>query len=116
MQVKLRTSNYNDFEAGSHVMEYGSRDIKPEKVYLYQGFDPDTINLPGNQIGFTQKGVVNQRDADLLFMWERVIELQTINIYLSVCYSSPWHFQELMNHMMFLRLFWQMYCWNNYNI
>ncbi|XP_019156427.1 PREDICTED: vacuolar-processing enzyme beta-isozyme [Ipomoea nil] len=71
--VKLRTSNYNDFQAGSHVMEYGSRDIiKPEKVYLYQGFDPATINLPGNQIRrLTPKGVVNQRDADLLFMWER---------------------------------------------
>lgn len=53
-------------------MEYGSKEIKPEKVYLYQGFDPATANLPANKIDFAHLEVVNQRDADLLFLWERV--------------------------------------------
>lgn len=70
--MKERTSNFNNYNAGSHVMEYGSKEIKPEKVYLYQGFDPATANLPANKIDFAHLEVVNQRDADLLFLWERV--------------------------------------------
>ncbi|PHT92645.1 Vacuolar-processing enzyme [Capsicum annuum] len=70
-KVKERTSNFNNYDAGSHVMEYGSKEIKPEKVYLYQGFDPATVNLPANKIDFARLEVVNQRDADLLFLWER---------------------------------------------
>ncbi|KAF4396977.1 hypothetical protein F8388_004945 [Cannabis sativa] len=35
--VKERTANANDFvNGGSHVMEYGSRSIRAEKLYLYQ--------------------------------------------------------------------------------
>ncbi|KAK4486403.1 hypothetical protein RD792_009077 [Penstemon davidsonii] len=76
-QVKERTSNYNTYNAGSHVMEYGNKSIKAEKVYLYQGFDPATINLPPNRINFKDHmDVVNQRDADLLFLWERYKRLE----------------------------------------
>lgn len=75
-KVKERTSNFKNYEAGSHVMEYGSKDIKPEKVYLYQGFDPATVNLPANKIDFARLEVVNQRDADLLFLWERYKKLE----------------------------------------
>ncbi|XP_049361770.1 legumain [Solanum verrucosum] len=75
-KVKERTSNSNNYNAGSHVMEYGSKKIKPEKVYLYQGFDPATVNLPANKINFAQLEVVNQRDADLLFLWERYKKLE----------------------------------------
>lgn len=72
-QVKDRTSNYNTYNAGSHVMEYGNKSIKPEKLSLYQGFDPATENLPSNGIDFNhQMDVVNQRDADLLFLWAKV--------------------------------------------
>ncbi|KAJ8449372.1 hypothetical protein Cgig2_002504 [Carnegiea gigantea] len=70
--VKERTSNFNTFTAGSHVMEYGNKSIKPEKLYLYQGFDPATENLPANKVLLNIKmGVVNQRDADLLFLWKK---------------------------------------------
>ncbi|MCD7453545.1 hypothetical protein HAX54_021280 [Datura stramonium] len=75
-KVKERTSNFNNYNAGSHVMEYGSKEIKPEKVYLYQGFDPATANLPANKIDFARLEVVNQRDADLLFLWERYKKLE----------------------------------------
>ncbi|KAK6138680.1 hypothetical protein DH2020_027570 [Rehmannia glutinosa] len=76
-QVKDRTSNYNTYNAGSHVMEYGNKSIKSEKLYLYQGFDPATENLPPNRInGKDHMDVVNQRDADLLFLWERYKKLE----------------------------------------
>nr|XP_043631547.1 vacuolar-processing enzyme beta-isozyme-like [Erigeron canadensis] len=71
-KVKERTSKADTFNSGSHVMEYGTKDIKPEKVYLYQGFDPKTANLPGNRIVFDRKmGVVNQRDADIVYLWQK---------------------------------------------
>ncbi|XP_031388638.1 vacuolar-processing enzyme [Punica granatum] len=70
-QVKLRTSNFNTYNAGSHVMQYGNKSIKTEKLYLYQGFDPASVNFPPNKLYFdTPLGVVNQRDADLHFLWQ----------------------------------------------
>lgn len=70
----MRTSNYNTYSGGSHVMEYGNNSIKSEKLYLYQGFDPATVNLPLNKLPVnSQVGVVNQRDADLLFLWHMVV-------------------------------------------
>ncbi|XP_010259032.1 PREDICTED: vacuolar-processing enzyme-like [Nelumbo nucifera] len=68
--VKDRTSNYNTYFVGSHVMEYGNRSIKTEKLYLYQGFDPANENLNQNTL-HPHMEVVNQRDADLLFLWQR---------------------------------------------
>lgn len=74
--VKERTSNYGSFPGGSHVMEYGNKSIKPEKLYLYQGFDPSNENVPDNALPRdTPIGVVNQRDADLLFLWKRYEQL-----------------------------------------
>ncbi|XP_073157327.1 legumain [Henckelia pumila] len=72
-QVKDRTSNHNTYNAGSHVMEYGNKNFKPEKLSLFQGFDPATMGLPPNRVPHNKyhMDVVNQRDADLLFLWER---------------------------------------------
>lgn len=69
--VKERTSNYNNYALGSHVMQYGDTNITDEKLYLYQGFDPATVNLPphNDKLG-SKMEVVNQRDAEILFMWE----------------------------------------------
>ncbi|KAL8515777.1 hypothetical protein ACS0TY_014464 [Phlomoides rotata] len=76
-QVKERTSNYNSYNSGSHVMEYGNKSIKSDKLYMYLGFDPATANLPPNRIDSKDNmGVVNQRDADLLFLWERYKKLK----------------------------------------
>lgn len=71
--MKLRTANLNDTSEGSHVMEYGDKCIKAQKLYNYQGFDPANVNA--TEIGLhweSQNGLVNQRDADLLFLWTRV--------------------------------------------
>lgn len=54
-------------------MEYGNKNIKAEKVYLYQGFDPATVNLPpNNRLLDTHMEVINQRDAELFFLWQMV--------------------------------------------
>lgn len=57
-------------------MEYGNTSMRREKLYLYQGFDPATANFPpnSNQLDIHME-VVNQRDAELFFMWHMVIEL-----------------------------------------
>ncbi|XP_048140908.1 vacuolar-processing enzyme isoform X2 [Rhodamnia argentea] len=68
--VKLRTSNFNTYNAGSHVMEYGNQSIQDERLYLYQGFDPATVNFPPNRVPPEFMGVINQRDADLHFLWQ----------------------------------------------
>lgn len=60
---------------GSHVMEYGDTNITAEKLYLYQGFDPATVNFPPHNGKLEAKmEVVNQRDAELFFMWQLVCQ------------------------------------------
>ncbi|KAL9387210.1 hypothetical protein Peur_020334 [Populus x canadensis] len=69
--VKERTSNYNTFTSGSHVMQYGNKSIKGEKLYLYQGFNPASVNFPPNNVHIGRRmDVVNQRDAELVFLWQ----------------------------------------------
>ncbi|KAL9350120.1 hypothetical protein Peur_057375 [Populus x canadensis] len=69
--VKERTSNYNTFTSGSHVMQYGNKSIKGEKLYLYQGFNPASVNFPPNNVHIGGRmDVVNQRDAQLVFLWQ----------------------------------------------
>ncbi|KAF5729879.1 vacuolar-processing enzyme [Tripterygium wilfordii] len=69
--VKERTSNLFTYNGGSHVMEYGNTSIKSEKVSLYQGFDPNSVNLPPNHLHLLkQMEVINQRDAEILFLWK----------------------------------------------
>ncbi|KAM0935084.1 putative legumain protein [Dioscorea sansibarensis] len=75
-KVKARTSNYNTYNAGSHVMEYGNKSMKSEKLYLYQGFNPANANVTDNAIRTTSMGVINQRDADLLFLWRSYERLE----------------------------------------
>ncbi|KAJ9706819.1 hypothetical protein PVL29_002007 [Vitis rotundifolia] len=71
-RVKVRTSNHNTYSIGSHVMVYGNESIKTELLYLYQGFDPATDKLPQNKFDLDiRMDVINQRDADLLFLWQR---------------------------------------------
>ncbi|RVW50617.1 Vacuolar-processing enzyme [Vitis vinifera] len=71
-RVKVRTSNHNTYSVGSHVMVYGNESIKTELLYLYQGFDPATDKLPQNKFDLDiRMDVINQRDADLLFLWQR---------------------------------------------
>ncbi|KAG6468444.1 hypothetical protein ZIOFF_073129 [Zingiber officinale] len=80
--VKMRTSNQNTYSAGSHVMEYDDKNVKPEKLYLYQGFDPANANLTENALRLSKHmGVINQRDADLLFLWHMFPSFNTADFY-----------------------------------
>eukprot|EP00494_Astrolonche_serrata_P006513 UN06537 len=69
--VKKRTSDMNRYSAGSHVMEYGDKTFKDEKLYLYQGFNPANTNITNKLFLQAPKAAINQRDADLLFLWRR---------------------------------------------
>lgn len=76
--VKKRTASPNDLNAGSHVMEYGNSSIKAERLYLYQGFDPASVNLPPYNGGLEMKTMetINQRDADIFFLWQMYRKLE----------------------------------------
>ncbi|KAG6579430.1 legumain [Cucurbita moschata] len=76
--VKKRTASPNDLNAGSHVMEYGNSSIKTERLYLYQGFDPASVNLPPYNGGLEMKTMetINQRDADIFFLWQMYRKLE----------------------------------------
>ncbi|KAK1663528.1 hypothetical protein QYE76_051687 [Lolium multiflorum] len=72
--VKNRTAS-SDYITGSHVMEYGDKTFKDDKLFLYQGFDPAKSNNT-NRVPFPGlEGAVNQRDADIIFMWKRYEQL-----------------------------------------
>jgi legumain len=71
-QVKKRTSSSDKVNKGSHVMEYGDKTFKDEKLFLYQGFDPANANMTNRLLWPGLEGAINQRDADILFMWKRV--------------------------------------------
>jgi len=89
MQVKERTSNYNAFTSGSHVMQYGNESLKGEKLFLYQGFDPASVNFPPNNghIG-ARMDVVNQRDAELVFLWQMVSAANGLSMTFYITSSS----------------------------
>ena len=74
LQVKKRTRNTNNNE-GSHVMQYGTLRISNETVSVYQG--STTKHSPMDlSPSFDSMGVVNQRDADLYSMQQRVLNLK----------------------------------------
>ncbi|KAF5178372.1 Vacuolar-processing enzyme, partial [Thalictrum thalictroides] len=70
--VKYRTSNEKTYTMGSHAMEYGDRRIKTESLYLYQGSNPDNEKSTKNILHQNMEAI-DQRDADLLFLWETYV-------------------------------------------
>ncbi|XBI57407.1 hypothetical protein VPH35_038809 [Triticum aestivum] len=73
--VKARTAPLNESSIGSHVMEYGDTTFKGDMLFLYQGFDPAKSYIPNRQRLPSLKGAINQRDADILFMWNKYEKL-----------------------------------------
>lgn len=54
-------------------MEYGSKSITVEKLYLYQGYNPATKNFPpDNGVHKGENGVIDQRTADVFYLWQKV--------------------------------------------
>lgn len=71
--VKVRTYNHNSSE-GSHVMEYGAKDINAESISLYQGFGEINVT-DSTHVTDELMGVINQRDADLVFFQRKYEKL-----------------------------------------
>eukprot|EP01018_Ginkgo_biloba_P028268 Gb_24750 [translate_table: standard] len=76
--VKDRTSNHQTYGMGSHVMQYGDIPLSMEALYLYMGFDPTNANVSSTSenhlpqfLGKKDATNVNQRDADLLYLWQK---------------------------------------------
>nr|GLL23527.1 vacuolar-processing enzyme-like [Ipomoea trifida] len=76
-RVKYRTFN-NGTEMGSHVKEYGNMDIRKDKLSKYQGYVPAASKHcwvpPTNNVNVAtmpMPGGVHQRDAELLYLWEK---------------------------------------------
>ncbi|KAL6850393.1 hypothetical protein ACP4OV_021020 [Aristida adscensionis] len=67
--VKLRTSQ------SSHVMEYGDKTFRSDKLFLYQGFTRQNANIANKLLFPEPKTTVDQRDADLLFLWNKYEQL-----------------------------------------
>lgn len=73
-QVKSRTSNDNTYQYGSHVMQYGDVELNEDNVFLYIGSNPANDNstfIDDNTLPTFSKAV-NQRDADLVYFWNKV--------------------------------------------
>ncbi|MQL80215.1 hypothetical protein Taro_012674, partial [Colocasia esculenta] len=71
--VRDRTSNHNTYTYGSHVMQYGDLYLSLEYLFLFIGSNPANDNhtfLGSNSLPSFSRAV-NQRDADLLCIWNK---------------------------------------------
>ncbi|CAO2816727.1 unnamed protein product [Amaranthus hypochondriacus] len=71
--VKKRTANGGSYY-GSHVLEFGDRELSKDKLYLYMGTNPANDNftfVDDNALRPVSSKAVNQRDADLVHFWEK---------------------------------------------
>ncbi|KAH7445918.1 hypothetical protein KP509_01G028600 [Ceratopteris richardii] len=92
--VKARTSNYNTYTSGSHVMCFGDQKLSDDVLFAYIGNDPanekpylkeefsilqSDISLGNGEKVYgtswtgdgTQLTGVTQRDADILYLWHK---------------------------------------------
>ncbi|KAG0456300.1 hypothetical protein HPP92_024088 [Vanilla planifolia] len=73
-RVKTRTSNQDTYQHGSHVMRYGDLGLGDERASLYIGSILANKNSTFIEDKFLSSnlGVVNQRDADLVYYWHKL--------------------------------------------
>lgn len=61
---------------GSHVMQYGDVGLNKNKLDLYMGTNPANDNftfVDANSLTPPPSRVTNQRDADLVHFWDKVL-------------------------------------------
>ncbi|KNA12291.1 hypothetical protein SOVF_127310 [Spinacia oleracea] len=71
--VKMRTANGGSYY-GSHVLQFGDKELSKEKLYMYMGTNPANDNftfVDDNSLRPMSSKAVNQRDADLVHFWEK---------------------------------------------
>ncbi|MCD9640313.1 hypothetical protein HAX54_025588 [Datura stramonium] len=74
LQVKRRTANGNS-AYGSHVMQFGDLHLTMDSLFNYMGTNPANDNstyVDDNSLWASSKPV-NQRDADLLHFWDKLV-------------------------------------------
>lgn len=73
-QVKERTANGNS-AYGSHVMQYGDLVVSSDDLFVYMGTNPSNDNFASvdSNALLPPTKAVNQRDADLVHFWDKVI-------------------------------------------
>ncbi|TVU00269.1 hypothetical protein EJB05_54311 [Eragrostis curvula] len=74
--VKERTSAQDTYSLGSHVMQYGDMKQSAQSLYNFIGTNPanDNATFGGRDNSlrhFSGGGRVNQRDADLVYFWQK---------------------------------------------
>lgn len=73
--VKDRTSAHGTYSLGSHVMEYGDvQGLAAQSLYTFMGGNDDRFGNATTSRRPSSSGAapaVNQRDADLVFFWQR---------------------------------------------
>jgi legumain len=72
--VKDRTSAQGTYSLGSHVMQYGDQSLDGQSLYQFIGTDPANDNATfgrDNSLRRRSSGTVNQRDADLVYFWQK---------------------------------------------
>ncbi|KMT17967.1 hypothetical protein BVRB_2g033130 [Beta vulgaris subsp. vulgaris] len=70
--VKTKTAEKPFY--GSHVMQYGDKELTQDMLYLYMGTNPNNENytyVDDNSLHPTSSNAVNQRDADLIHFWNK---------------------------------------------
>ncbi|XP_060179587.1 vacuolar-processing enzyme-like [Lycium barbarum] len=71
-KVKELSSNFNNYNVGSHVKKYLNKDIMLEKDLVKQGFDPITANVLAEKINAIKAlKVVRTGDVHIMTLWSR---------------------------------------------
>lgn len=83
--VEERTSQGHSYQMGSHVMQYGDKNISAEALSTYIGFDQANANATFDDrlthyMKLKHTGAVDQRDADLIFLWQKYIKSKSNSI------------------------------------
>lgn len=92
-QVKDRTAVHNTYSFGSHVMQYGDQNLNINNVFMYIGSNPANDNstfIEDNSLPSFPRSV-NQRDADLVYFWQKVCVYYKLIIIWNNSASSQWY-------------------------
>jgi len=73
--VKDRTSAHGTYSLGSHVMPYGDQRLGAQSLAQFIGTNPANDNATFGRDNSLRRfsGAVNQRDADLIYFWQKVL-------------------------------------------
>jgi len=95
--VKKRTAEAK--QRGSHVVEYGTMALGKDPLSLYLGSNPST-SVPSGYQSPVALSIVEQHDADILYLREKVCPMISYLLHFSICtldFVPPWKKNALKN-------------------